>query len=122
MAWVQHLIFICRNDGAKPATLDVKRRQHHAHHANERRRRGPGATNLGRIHQQQHDLSDRKGQAAGIDPVTGRIWFGDGLVDIVRQLQAEGLDIPIFLVRVGYCTYDRKGAPVNRTVGLERVP
>ena len=57
----------------------------------------------------KHDLSARLGEAAGIDPVSGRIWFGESIVDISRQLEAEGLDIPLFFVRVGYRTYYRKG-------------
>ena len=28
------------------------------------------------LYQQQHDLSDRLGQTVGIDPVSGRLWFG----------------------------------------------
>jgi hypothetical protein len=67
------------------------------------------AQQIGDEYQKQHDVADRKGQAAGIDPASGRIWFGEDLADIVRQLQAEGLDIPVFLVRVGSRAYLRKG-------------
>jgi len=27
----------------------------------------------------EHDLSQRKGQTAGIDPESGRIWFGESI-------------------------------------------
>ena len=60
-------------------------------------------------YQKQHDVSDRKGQAAGIDPVSGRVWFGESIVEIAHQLQAEGLDIALCFMRVGYRTYYRKG-------------
>jgi hypothetical protein len=56
-----------------------------------------------------HDLSDRKGQAAGIDPHSGRIWFGESAIEIVSQMDAAGEFRPLFFVRVGYPTYLRKG-------------
>ena len=60
-------------------------------------------------YQQQHDLSERVGQTAGIDPITGQIWFGESIHDIVRQRDAKGLDSPLFFERVGSDTYFRKG-------------
>ncbi len=60
-------------------------------------------------YQRQHDVSSRKGQAVGIDPFSGRIWFGESGVDIWRQLDEAGLDIPLYLIRVGYDYYQRKG-------------
>ena len=56
-----------------------------------------------------HDLSDRLGQAAGIDPNTGEVWFGESMADIVRKLEATGAFRPLFFVRVGHETYQRKG-------------
>jgi hypothetical protein len=35
-------------------------------------------------YQREHDVSDRRGQVAGIDPVSGRFWFGESVVDINR--------------------------------------
>lgn len=58
---------------------------------------------------QQHDISDRIGQTAGIDPISGRIWFGESAKDIYHQRQAEGDTRPIYCVRVGYDYYLRKG-------------
>lgn len=57
----------------------------------------------------QHDVSDRLGRTAGIDPHSGRIWFGDSILDIVAQRDAEGLDSPLFFERIGSDTYYRKG-------------
>jgi len=57
----------------------------------------------------QHDLSNRIGQTAGIDPKSGRIWFGESIRDIVLQRNTEGLNSPLFFQRVGSETYFRKG-------------
>ena len=56
-------------------------------------------------YQQAHDLSARHGQTAGIDPKTGRIWFGESIRDVVDQRAAEGLKSPLFFKRVGHQTY-----------------
>ena len=60
-------------------------------------------------YQQQHDVSDRIGQAVGIDPASGRVWFGESALDIRRQMDAEGIDAPLYLLRVGFDYYLRKG-------------
>lgn len=60
-------------------------------------------------YQQRHDVSQWKGQAVGIDPRSGRVWFGESGVEIAHQLQAQGIDTPLYLVRVGYDYYARKG-------------
>ena len=60
-------------------------------------------------YQNQYDLSDRIGQTAGIDPDSGRIWFGESIRDIVLQRDAEGLNSPLFFERVGSETYYHKG-------------
>ncbi len=60
-------------------------------------------------YQQQHDVSGRLGQTVGIDPVNGRMWFGESIQDIVSQRDAEGLDSPLFFERVGLPVYFRKG-------------
>ena len=36
-------------------------------------------------YQKQHNLSDRIGQTAGIDPKSKRIWFGSSIRDIVPK-------------------------------------
>ncbi len=60
-------------------------------------------------YQKLHNLSDRIGQTAGIDPQSSRIWFGESIRDIVLQRDAEGLHSPLFFQRVGSETYFRKG-------------
>jgi hypothetical protein len=60
-------------------------------------------------YQKQHDVSGKKGQAVGIDPVSDRIWFGESIVDISKQMTAEGINTPLYFVRVGYDYYYRKG-------------
>jgi hypothetical protein len=60
-------------------------------------------------YQRQHDISDRLGQTAGIDPVSGQIWFGASAKDIVAQMEAEGRVMPLYFVRVGTDYYRRKG-------------
>lgn len=60
-------------------------------------------------YRQQHDVSNRTGQTAGIDPRQGRIWFGDSIRDVVSQRDEEGVNTPLFFVRVGSETYFQKG-------------
>ncbi len=60
-------------------------------------------------YQQQHDLSAHIGQTVGIDPASGRVWFGKSIQDVVLQRDAEGLKSPLFFERVGSTTYFRKG-------------
>ena len=67
------------------------------------------ALSLWTDYQSAHDLSDREGQTAGIDPETGDIWFGDSAKDIVRQLDERGTRKPLYFVRVGRDYYVRKG-------------
>ncbi|MCB0064237.1 MAG: hypothetical protein KDE19_19070, partial [Caldilineaceae bacterium] len=43
------------------------------------------------------DLTQRQGQTAGIDPHHGRIWFGNSILDVVTQRDADGYDVPLFL-------------------------
>jgi hypothetical protein len=60
-------------------------------------------------YQRGHDLSDQVGKTAGIDPETGRIWFGDSILEVGEQRAAEGIYGPLHFVRVGSDTYYRKG-------------
>jgi hypothetical protein len=61
-------------------------------------------------YQSTHDVSDRKGQAAGIDPKTGDVWFGESIVTIAEERERKGLYSPLFFVRVGSPAYYRKGS------------
>ena len=56
-----------------------------------------------------HDVSAKHGQTAGIDPATGRIWFGESIQDVIAQRDADGSSAPLFFERVGSPTYYRKG-------------
>jgi hypothetical protein len=60
-------------------------------------------------YQRQHDVSDQIGQTAGIDPASGRIWFGASARDIVAQMDAAGVATPLYFVRIGFDHYLRKG-------------
>jgi uncharacterized protein YbjT (DUF2867 family) len=60
-------------------------------------------------YQRDHDLTDRQGQTAGIDPVTGRVWFDDSAKAIWEQMKTQGVDTPLYYVRVGSDFYVRKG-------------
>ncbi len=60
-------------------------------------------------YQKQHDVSQLKGKAVGIDPLRKRVWFGESALDIVDKMNAEGIDTPIYCVRVGSDYYVRKG-------------
>ena len=67
------------------------------------------AKQIWKEYQKRHNLSDRIGQTAGIDPKSKRIWFGSSISDIVLQRNTEGLNSPLFFQRVGSETYFRKG-------------
>jgi hypothetical protein len=60
-------------------------------------------------YQLHHDLSEKVGQTVGIDPVSGSIWFGNSIQDVIARRDVEGRGIPLFFVRVGSATYYRKG-------------
>ena len=60
-------------------------------------------------YQRQHDVSKQIGQAVGIDPVSGRVWFGESAKDIVSRLDAAGISAPLYFLRVGQDFYARKG-------------
>ena len=60
-------------------------------------------------YQRTHDVTAWKEKTAGIDPDTGRVWFGERATDICRQLDAEGIRPQLYFVRVGYDWYQIKG-------------
>ena len=59
---------------------------------------------------QQHDLSQKAGMTAGIDPDSGSIWFGDSIQEVIGRRDTDGSAAPLFFMRVGSATYYRKGA------------
>ena len=60
-------------------------------------------------YQKQHDITPLVNQTAGIEPVSGRIWFGESAADVYRKKIADGCETPMYVVRVGYDYYLRKG-------------
>ena len=60
-------------------------------------------------YQDHHDLSEQAGQTAGIDPASGRIWFGQSIQDVIAQRDAASSEAALYFVRVGSATYYRKG-------------
>ena len=67
------------------------------------------ARQIWKEYQKQHDLSDQTGWTAGIDPQSGRIWFGESIQDIVEKRDTEGFSSPLFFERIGSQTYLWKG-------------
>jgi hypothetical protein len=57
----------------------------------------------------EHDVSALTGQTAGIEPISGRIWFGESALEVHDKMIADGIDVPFYAVRVGYDYYLRKG-------------
>ena len=53
-------------------------------------------------------MSDRRGQAVGIDPETGDVHFGASAAEVVKRLAAEGRQPMLLFLRVGYNYYIRK--------------
>ena len=56
-----------------------------------------------------HDVSGHIGKTAGIEPDSGKVWFGESAKDIARQMEQEGRRRPFYAVRVGSEVYVRKG-------------
>jgi hypothetical protein len=59
-------------------------------------------------YQLQHDVSDRIGQAVGIDPDSGAVHFGASAGEVVMRLAAEGRQPTLLFLRVGYNHYIKK--------------
>ena len=59
-------------------------------------------------YQSSHDIGDRIGQAVGIDPMGGRLWFGGSATEIARKRDAEGINAPLYVLRVDRDYYLRK--------------
>lgn len=66
------------------------------------------AKQIWKQYQKRNDLSERIGQTAGIDPKSGRIWFGESIREIVLQRESEGYSTPLFFERVGSQAYFSK--------------
>lgn len=66
-------------------------------------------------YQRQNDLTDRRGQTAGIDPRSGAVWLGKSIIDISNQRKAVGAVGALFFERIGYPAHTRKGRRPHRT-------
>ena len=66
------------------------------------------ADQIWKEYQPSHDVRDRAGQTAGIDPKSGRVWFGTSALDIVRQMEAGEGKRPLYFVTMGLDYYRRK--------------
>ena len=60
-------------------------------------------------YQSRHDITDQIGQAVGIAPSIGRVWFGSDATDVARKRDADGVDSQLYVLRVGRDYYLRKG-------------
>lgn len=53
-------------------------------------------------YQANHNLESLRGQVAAVDPQSGRVWIGGDSLEAVDKMHADGVDTPVWLVRVGY--------------------
>ena len=61
-------------------------------------------------YQKTHDVSAWTGMTVGIEPKSGRVFFGDSAKEIMlRRQKEEGVWEPLFVLRVGLPYYQRKG-------------
>lgn len=62
-------------------------------------------------YQKTHDVSGLKGEAVGVDPHTGEVYFGRSSSVIQGTLRADGRWRPLVYWRVGFPYYRREGGP-----------
>ncbi len=67
------------------------------------------AQQIWEVYQREHDLSDRHGKVAAIDPVSGQVWIGTSGAEIAESLKKQEIYVPVYLVRIGYDHFVRKG-------------
>ena len=61
-------------------------------------------------YQRSADLASLHGMVAGVDPDGGRVWIADDVVQVVERMHADGVDTPLWFVRVGYDYLNVKGS------------
>lgn len=64
-------------------------------------------------YQKSHDVSALHGKAVGIDPASGRVWFGDTAREVAQNARADGATSRIIGLRVGQPYYLRKGGALR---------
>jgi hypothetical protein len=67
------------------------------------------ALEVWREYERTHDVTALHGKAVGIDPVSGRVWFGDRARDVAQAARADGVTTKLLTIRVGLGYYQRKG-------------
>src|ERR1700674_2722222 len=60
-------------------------------------------------YQRAHDLTAQKGKVAAIEPVSGRGWVGASGIEVADRMALDGVNAPVFLIRIGYDHFVRKG-------------
>jgi hypothetical protein len=60
-------------------------------------------------YQKQHDVTSLIDQTAGIEPESGRVWIGESAADVYHKKIADSIEAPMYVVRIGYDYYLRKG-------------
>ncbi len=60
-------------------------------------------------YQHTHNVAHLHGQVAAVDPESGRVWTGADALDAIAHMNAEGIDQPVWLVRIGFDYLDVKG-------------
>jgi hypothetical protein len=60
-------------------------------------------------YQRMHDVAHLRGQVAAINPESSRVWIGEDALNAIDKMNAEGIDTPVWLVRVGFEYLDVKG-------------
>ena len=60
-------------------------------------------------YQVDHDVAPLRGSVAAIEPESGRVWIGDDALIAIDKMKSDGLDAPVFLVRIGFDYLDVKG-------------
>ncbi len=67
------------------------------------------ALEIWREYERTHDVTALHGKAVGIDPDSGRVWFGDRARDVAQAARADGVTSRLLTIRVGLGYYQRKG-------------
>lgn len=60
-------------------------------------------------YQKNNDVEDMRGQVAGIDPISERVWIAPSAIETAEAMEADGVNHLLFFIRVGYDYHVRKG-------------
>src|ERR1700683_5282168 len=75
-------------------------------------------------YEHHYALSEKAGQTAGIDPASGRIWFGESIQDVIAQRDAASSEAPLVLraCRLGSLLPERAPPLIAGIVTEDGVP